>query len=52
MSGPWLLASGSWLLAKPIRLTFRKSQSPAASGQWPATAKMMIYETIAIVFLM
>ena len=47
----WLLASGPWPLAKPIRLTFRKSQSPAAGGQWPSTAKMLIYETIAIVFL-
>jgi hypothetical protein len=33
----WLLASGSWRLAKQIHLTFRKSQQPAASSQTPGT---------------
>ena len=44
-SGRWLLvthlllASGNWRLAKPIRLTFRKSQKPVTRGQRSVTGK-------------
>jgi uncharacterized membrane protein YdjX (TVP38/TMEM64 family) len=39
----WLLASGNWRLAKPIRVTFRKArgQEPVASNHEPGREELM-----------